>query len=114
MVCTMAVASLATAATFTVMETSNGNVFNVRYSSGQKGKVEVSILSGTNELLYKEKINSDGAFVRPYNFKGLPSGNYSIIIKDEVGEHNETITYSADKLISYSYVAAVPNQENKY
>jgi hypothetical protein len=110
----MAVTSFATAASFTVQETSKSNVFNVHYQFGQKGKVEVSILNNKNETVFKEEIKSTGSFIRPYNFSNLPYGDYIIVIKDEVMQYNEKVNYSATKLINYTYVAALPNQENKY
>jgi hypothetical protein len=61
----MAVTSFATAASFTVQETSKSNVFNVHYQFGQKGKVEVSILNNKNETVFKEEIKSTGSFIRP-------------------------------------------------
>lgn len=114
MVCTMAVTSFATAASFTVQETSKSNVFSVHYQYGQKGKVEVSILNDKNETVFSEGINSTGSFVRPYNFSNLPYGDYTIVVKDQVGEYNEKVSYSATKLVNYTYLAALPNQENKY
>ena len=114
LVCSMAVTSLATAASFTVKETSKSNVYQVQYLSEQKGKVEVSILNDKNEMVYQEAINSSGSFIRPYNFSNLPYGDYTIVIKDNSGEHREKINFSSEKLISYTYIAPLPNQENKY
>ena len=113
-VCTMAVTSFATAASFTVAETSGSNVFKVQYQHGQKGKVEVSILNNKNETIFSEEIRTSGSFVRPYNFSNLPYGDYTIVVKDELGQYNEKVSYSANKLVSYTYMAALPNQENKY
>lgn len=114
MVCTMAVTSFATAASFTVAETSNSNVFKVQYQNGHKGKVEVSILDNKNEVLFTEEIKTSGSFVRPYNFSNLAYGEYTIVVKDEMGQYNEKVSYSANKVVSYTYLAALPNQENKY
>ena len=111
--CTMAVTSLATAASFTVKETSNSSVFNVHYQNGQKGKVAIAILNNNNEVVYKEEISTKGSFVRPYNFNTMPYGDYTVVIKDESGEYSEKINYTAEELISYTYVAQLPNADNK-
>lgn len=113
-VCTMAATSFATAATFTVQETSKSSVFKVQYQLGQKGSVEVSILNNRNETVFAERINTTGSFVRPYNFSNLPYGDYTIVVKDDAGQYNEKVNYAAQKLVNYTYVTALPNQENKY
>lgn len=111
--CTVAFTSFG-ATKLSVKEAPKANVFNIEYQSTEKGKVEVSILNNKNETIYSEVISNLSSFVRPYNFSSLPEGEYTIAIKDENGTHTQKVNHSFDKVINYTYVGAVPNQENKY
>jgi hypothetical protein len=113
LVCTMAVTSFATAATFTVKESKN-SVFKVQYVSEQKGIVAVSILDKKNTIVFQEEIYSNGSFVRPYNFSNLNEGEYTIVMKDENGEQRQTINYSLVKSTSFAHVSEIKNQKSKY
>jgi hypothetical protein len=113
LVCTMAAASFASAASFTVKESKN-SVFKVQYVSEQKGTVAVTILDKKNQVIFEEKIYSNGSFVRPYNFSNLTQGEYTIVMKDENGEQSQTINYSSAKMTSFASVSEIPNQQAKF
>jgi hypothetical protein len=113
LVCTMAVTSFATAASFTVRESKN-SVFKVQYVSEQKGLVAVSILDKKNTIVFQEEIYSNGSFIRPYNFSNLAEGEYTIVMKDENGEQRQTLNYSIAKSTSYAHVSEIKNQKSKY
>jgi len=97
-----------------VKETSKANVYNIQYQSTKKGKVVVTILDSDNTTLFTEVICDLYSFVRPYNFSSLPEGEYTIAIKDENGVQTQKINNSFDKLYSYTYIAALPDTQNKY
>jgi hypothetical protein len=113
LVCTMAATSFAAAASFTVGEAKN-SVFKVQYVSSHKGMVHVTILNSKNEVVFEEKITTEGSFVRPYNFSNMPEGKYTIVMKDQDGEQREVVNYSTEKVKNYVYMAEVPNQKSKY
>jgi hypothetical protein len=111
--CTVAFTSFG-ATKLTVKEASKANVFNIAYQSTEKGRVEVSILNHKNEIIHSEIISNLSSFVRPYNFSSLPEGEYTIAINDENGTHTQKVNHTFDKVVNYTHIAAVPNQQNKY
>lgn len=40
------------------------------------------------------KVNT---FTRPYNFSGLPTGEYTIVVEDGTGKHVNIISYRVNK-----------------
>jgi hypothetical protein len=104
----------------------NGNVFKVIYQGPMESTVKVTIVSPDDQEIFTEKIISDGAFIRPYNFSKLPEGDYKICIDDQNGrqektlchtessepEHNHGSTVADQELISH--VVKIRNAKNKY
>jgi hypothetical protein len=67
--------------------------FRVIYKSEQENDVKVSILNDKNELVYSEKVNNTDGFSRPYNFKSLSEGDYTITIEDGSRKTLEKVSY---------------------
>lgn len=78
--------------------TSNGlGIFTVNYQSSQAGKVKVSIYDAKKNLVYSEVIANVNSFSRPYNFNGLPAGEYTLYIESTSGKYEEKIAYQGNK-----------------
>ncbi|MBC7923767.1 MAG: T9SS type A sorting domain-containing protein [Ferruginibacter sp.] len=69
-------------------------VYRLIYLSTSEGIVSVSIYDERGTLLLTDRIrNVAGGFARPYNFSGLPSGEYTIQITDASGKTTKTLQY---------------------
>ena len=69
------------------------NIFKVVYKSNAVGRVQVSIRNNKNEVVFSESFNKMRRFTRPYNFKNLPEGEYTIEVKDNRGKKVEKVNY---------------------
>ena len=72
-------------------------VYRLVYQSASEGIVSVSIYNGHGTLLLTDRIrNVVGGFSRPYNFRELPSGAYTIQITDAGGKTTKTIQHGEE------------------
>jgi len=88
-------------------------LYKVYYKSERLGKVKVSIMDEKGYTLFDETMNKMAGFVRPYNFEGLPEGQYTVKVEDENGKTVEKVNYNSgrvEKLIQVHKLAG----ENKY
>jgi hypothetical protein len=88
-------------------------LYKVYYKSERLGKVKVSIMDENGNTLFNETMNKVDGFLRPYNFEGLPEGQYTVKVEDENGKTVEKVNYKlgrVDKLIHVQKLAG----ENKY
>jgi hypothetical protein len=86
---------------------SGSSLIKVFYKSQKYSTVTVSILNANKEKVFSERMKGDN-FVRPYNFKNLPAGHYTIQIEDADGTHSEDIDYTIaeSKKVNVAKVAA--------
>ncbi len=68
-------------------------VYNLVYKSKTEGTVKVTIIDQVGKVVLVDRIASQTGFVRPYNFEGLPKGQYSIIVNDQNGSLSLPIVY---------------------
>jgi hypothetical protein len=88
-------------------------LYKVYYKSERLGTVKVSIMDEKGYTLFNETLNKVDGFVRPYNFEGLPEGQYTVKVEDESGKTVEKVNYKSgrvEKLIHLQKLAG----ENKY
>lgn len=88
-------------------------LFKLYYKSEGKKKVRVSIKDEHDKTVFREVISNLKSFIRPYNFEGLPEGNYTVVVEDESGKAVEKVAYkmnSVETLIHASKLAADPNK----
>jgi hypothetical protein len=89
-------------------------VYKVYYKTKEAGKVKVSIINSSNQLVFSEVMSNVASFVRPYNFSELPEGEYTIVLEDKNGKQVEKVNYAMNKIVSFVKVTAVANADNKY
>ena len=77
----------------TVIAGENASTFKVVYKSTVATRVQVSIRNDKNEIVFSESFRKMHRFARPYNFKNLPEGNYTIEVKDNHGKKVEKVSY---------------------
>src|ERR1051325_6358518 len=75
-----------------VTNSTGSTLFKLYYQAEKAGTVKVSIKNEHNETVYKETLHKVDAFIRPYNFEGLPEGQYTIVVEDEAGKAIEKVT----------------------
>lgn len=97
-----------------VASISNASVFTIRYKAPEVNTVKISILNSNNQLVFSETLTNVESFARPYNFRQLAEGEYTIIVADKNGKQAEKINYSMDKISSFISVTKVAKAENKY
>jgi len=81
-----------------VTRASGSSLVKLYYKSEKAGTVDVAILNQKNEVVFNETIKKADYFVRPYNFKELPEGEYTLIVSDESGKSVEKVNYRNEKV----------------
>jgi hypothetical protein len=88
-------------------------LYKVYYKGDRPLKVKISIVDEKGSTVLNETIRNLDGFIRPYNFYGLPEGQYTIKVEDENGKTVEKVNYKSgriEKLIQIHKLAG----ENKY
>ena len=103
----------ATSSSVAVTHATGSTLVKLYYKSEKLGTVEVSILNEKNEIVFNETIKKVDYFIRPYNFKELPEGEYTLIVKDELSKSIEKVSYKDEKVEKLVHVAKL-NEADKY
>ena len=69
-------------------------VYRLTYQSEVKGNVRVLIYNESGALLMEDRIQNVTGFTRPYNFRTLPAGKYSLVIEDAKGKETREIDHN--------------------
>lgn len=77
-----------------VTTTARPNVFNLVYNSAKSGLVRVTIKNQDNNVVLEDEVFNEKGFIRPYNFNGMPAGNYNVLVKDAAGKTELAVAYS--------------------
>lgn len=77
----------------TVVSVKGSEVFKVIYKGATSGKVKLSIFDREGKTVLSENIQGREGFICPLNFRGLPSGSYTIEIVDDQGSFQQNILY---------------------
>lgn len=75
------------------IESGEDAVYRLVYQSASEGIVNVSIYNERGTLLLTDRIRNVTRFSRPYNFRELPSGVYTIQITDASGTTTKTVQH---------------------
>jgi hypothetical protein len=108
------VSAFADAPTSLTVVPATSQVYKVYYKTKETGKVKVSIINSSNQLVFSEVMSNVASFVRPYNFSELPEGEYTIVLEDKNGKQVEKVNYAMNKIVSFVKVTEVANADNKY
>jgi hypothetical protein len=103
--------NVATASSFNVIPAAD-NVYNVYYKSTETTDVKVTIYDSRNTVVFREVIRSSG-FKRPYNFRELPSGEYTIVVSGNDGEQVQKINHNTAKQNTKRIVRVAPMTEGE-
>jgi hypothetical protein len=67
------------------------SLYKLVYRSEEASDVVITILNKDEKVVFMEVIKKSDGFVRPYNFKKLPVGQYTFRIESESASHAEII-----------------------
>ena len=96
-----------------ITNVAGSTLYKLYYKSERIGKVKVSIRDEKGYTIFFETINKMDRFVRPYNFKELPEGQYTVSIEDDNGKTVEKINYKAGRVEKLIRIQKLTG-ENKY
>lgn len=71
--------------------------FKLVYKSELQSDVKVQIFNDKNDMIFSETIKKSSGFLRPYNFEGLPEGEYTIKLNNGSNWMTETINFNSAK-----------------
>jgi hypothetical protein len=92
----------------------SGSTFKVFYKGGSINKVTINIYNSQGEKVFSDNVGRHENFVRPYNFAGLPEGQYSIELVDSNGKQVESVDYRSGKIEKIANLIKVANEDAKY
>jgi len=97
-----------------VVALSNG-VYKLYYVDQiPQGKVVVTILDQVGELVQKDVIRNESAFVRPYNFSKQPAGNYTMVVDNGQKSFSTTLTFGVVNAAQDLKVAVEEAGDNRF
>ena len=82
---------LTSTAVMTVVPAKFAGVFKVVYKADYSGKIKLSIINASGELMHVENFKQNGGFILPVNLSQLKDGEYSIVIEDQFGKQMEKV-----------------------
>lgn len=80
-------------ATATKVDLKDG-IVKIFYRSENSDRVKVTIYDADSNVIFSEQIKQESSFVRPYNLKNLPYGEYTVVLEDRNGRTEEKISYN--------------------
>lgn len=99
----------------TSVETAVKNgVYNLVYRNAAAGAVKVTITNEAGTVVLVDQINAEGAFLRPYNFTGLPAGAYTLTVLDRNGKTSLPIMHNNSGVQINPVVHVKPVEGKKY
>jgi len=102
------------AARIAVATTAHPNVYNLVYNSAKSGMVKVVIKDQTGKVVLEDEILNQKGFIRPYNFKGMPTGNYNVVVIDAAGKTELAVAYSNAVINTVRKAEVKSLENNKY
>ena len=89
-------------------------VFKVIYKSEATAKVKLTVKNESGVVVFYESHAESSGFIRPLNFAGLPSGEYTVEINDGNGKKIEKISYQPKGSIKQVHVSKLSGDAGKY
>lgn len=92
----------------------NGALVKLFYRGEQSGKVKVTIFNDKGDIVFTETMQRMEQFMRPYNFKALPYGEYTIELVDESGKRFERVSHRSVDIKRTAHVTRLAGFDQKY
>jgi hypothetical protein len=68
-------------------------IFKVIFKSEVTGKIKLNVLNENGMIVFSDTVFGVDGFIRPLNFSGMRSGNYTIELIDASGKKVEKVSY---------------------
>lgn len=81
-----------------IVKKSGTSTYNLIYKAALTTNVRIAIYDAKDQVVFSEAFRKTDGFARPYNFSGLPEGDYTIRINDITGERIEKVNYASGKV----------------
>jgi hypothetical protein len=91
----------------------NGGIFKVIYQGKEAGSVRMTIINGSNDVVFTESTQNLSGFVRKVNFSGMTPGEYTIEIADKAGKSVQKVVYGKQSSVKAVRVTRL-GDEPKY
>jgi hypothetical protein len=98
----------------TVVSVKGSEVFKVIYKGGTAGKVQLNIFDGQGKMIHTEAFKGLNGFIIPVNFRGLPSGAYTIEIVDGNGNYREEVNYLPTYEVKSIHMSKLSGEDSKF
>ena len=99
---------------FAVISVKGSEVFKVIYKNEVTGKVKLNIYNASGSVIFSETQYGSDGFIRPLNFTGLASGEYTIELIDASGKKIEKVFYEPKSNIKQVHISKLSNEAGKF
>jgi hypothetical protein len=96
----------------TVTTATKNGVYNLVYKG--IGAVKVTITNAAGEVVLTDQINTEGGFLRPYNFTFQPAGTYTVTVLDRNGKASLPLVHGGAAGQFRPNVQIKPVQDRKF
>jgi hypothetical protein len=97
-----------------VVPVKGSEVFKVIYRGENTGRVKLNVYNAESQIIFSEVLTGVDGFIRPLNFSGLQSGEYTVELIDATGKRVEKVSYQPYKSNKYVHVSKLVKEEGKY
>jgi len=98
----------------TVISLKGSEVFKVIYKGNAKGRVKLNVFDAWGKVIHSGTIAGTDGFICPLNFKGLPSGYYTIELIDQHGAYREKVAYIPEYDRKSVHVTKLVGEKDKF
>lgn len=98
----------------TVVSFKGSEVFKVIYKGSTSGKVKLNIFDSQGRVIHSGSVAGKDGFICPLNFKGLPSGKYTIELIDDHGSHEEEVDHVQKYERKRIHVSKLVSEDGKF
>jgi hypothetical protein len=97
-----------------VVPVKGSEVFKVIYKGENAGRVKLNIYNAQSEVIFSETLSNIEGFIRPLNFAGLQSGEYTVELVDATGKKVEKVNYQPFKSKKFVHVSKLVKEDGKF
>lgn len=98
----------------TIVPVKGSEVFKVIYKGSTSRKVKLNILNSQGSIIHSTFVAGKDGFICPLNFKGAPSGTYTIELIDDHGSHQQKVEYLTVHERKSLHVSKLMKEDGKF
>jgi hypothetical protein len=81
-----------------VTHVDGSSLYKVYYAAYMQGNVKVSIMDQSGKIVFNERVRKTDGFIRPYNFKNMQAGTYTIEVDNGENKYTKEINYNGGRI----------------